>query len=451
MIPRLARFLAVFAIALAALLLTARAQQQVVQPSGTITAERYDEDDQAAARRITAIFDQIDGLSGVEVNVREGVATLSGTVANNTAAERAAALAARYDSLVAVEDRMERTLSIAENVNPVVDQFSTTFKTAARAWPIYAIALGSFLAISLAGHLAASFRWFWMLISPNSFTSALLAQTVRIIAIITGLLVALRVLDATAFTGAVIGGAGLIGLAVSFAMRDTVENYLASILLSVRQPFRPDEHVVINDREGIVVRLTSRATILMTLDGNHLRIPNSVVFKGIILNYTRNPRRRFEFQLGIDVEDDPAAAGGVGIAALYELPFILKEPEALATLENVGDSSLILTFRAWIDQRNTDFIKARSAAINATKQALEAHDFTLPEPVYRVNLRIPDAGIGAGMAAPTQHSLRRSAEEKPETTTPIDVSPDDDIRRQAAADRAAPGLPDLLNKRQPVE
>ena len=79
MIPRLARFLAVFAIALAALLLTARAQQQVVQPSGTITAERYDEDDQAAARRITAIFDQIDGLSGVEVNVREGVATLSGT------------------------------------------------------------------------------------------------------------------------------------------------------------------------------------------------------------------------------------------------------------------------------------------------------------------------------------------------------------------------------------
>src|SRR3546814_8338036 len=74
-------------------------------------------------------------------------------------------------------------------------------------------------------------------------------------------------------------------------------------MLSLRQPFRANDHVVIEGHEGRVVRLTSRATILMTLEGNHLRIPNSTVFKAVILNYTRNPERRFDFELGIRSEE----------------------------------------------------------------------------------------------------------------------------------------------------
>src|SRR3546814_6600583 len=66
----------------------------------------------------------------------------------------------------------------------------------------------------------------------------------------------------------------------------------SDLMLSLRQPFRANDHVVIEGHEGRVVRLTSRATILMTLEGNHLRIPNSTVFKAVILNYTRNPERR---------------------------------------------------------------------------------------------------------------------------------------------------------------
>jgi len=108
--------------------------------------------------------------------------------------------------------------------------------------------------------------------------------------------------------GTLLGGAGVLGLAISFAVKDSMENYISSIMLSIRQPFRAQEHVVINDYEGVVVRLTSRSTVLMTLDGNHLRIPNATVFKAVILNYTRNPQRRFDFVLGVDAEDDPAQA-----------------------------------------------------------------------------------------------------------------------------------------------
>lgn len=130
-------------------------------------------------------------------------------------------------------------------------------------------------------------------------------SAVRVVNIVADLIVALQILGATALLGLVLGSAGVIGIALGFAVRDTVDNYVSSLMLSIRQPFRANDHVLIGDSEGRVIRLTSRATILMTLDGNHLRIPNATAFKAIILNYTRNPQRRIEFNLGIDSDDDP--------------------------------------------------------------------------------------------------------------------------------------------------
>ena len=124
----------------------------------------------------------------------------------------------------------------------------------------------------------------------------------------------------------VLGGAGVIGIALGFAMRDTIENYVASLLLSLRQPFRANDLVLIDDMEGRVVRLTSRATVLMTLDGNHLRIPNGQVFRAVILNFTRNPQRRFDFALGVDPDDDSTAAAELGRETLAGLPFVLADP-----------------------------------------------------------------------------------------------------------------------------
>jgi hypothetical protein len=118
----------------------------------------------------------------------------------------------------------------------------------------------------------------------------------------------------------------------------------------VRQPFRANDHVVINEHEGKVARLTSRATVLLTLDGNHLRIPNSTVFKAVILNYTRNPERRFDFELGVDANDDPMAAIKSGLEAIGDLDFVLDDPAPMGNIVTVGDSNIVLCFRAWVDQ-----------------------------------------------------------------------------------------------------
>jgi small conductance mechanosensitive channel len=113
--------------------------------------------------------------------------------------------------------------------------------------------------------------------------------------IVLGVVLALDLFNLTALLGTILGAAGIVGLAIGFAVRDTVENFIASIMLSIRQPFRPKDLVEIEGELGHVIRLTSRATILLSLDGNHIRLPNATVFKAKIINYSRNDERRFTF------------------------------------------------------------------------------------------------------------------------------------------------------------
>src|SRR5690606_41705517 len=113
----------------------------------------------------------------------------------------------------------------------------------------------------------------------NPVVENLLEQIVRLVFSLGGLVLAMNILGATALLGSVLGAAGVLGLAVGFAMRDTLENYIASILLSLRRPFAPNDAVVIEGVEGRITTLNSRATIITTWDGNEVRIPNAIVYK----------------------------------------------------------------------------------------------------------------------------------------------------------------------------
>ncbi len=431
------------------------------QPTDEITVSGMD--DGAIEQRINAIFDEIGALSGVEAQVNEGVVALSGTVADQADIDRAVSIAGRFQGVVTVEQSIERDLSVDRSLSPAIANLENSLRRGWEALPLVGLAIAVFLVVLIIGHLLASWKALWQRLTPNPFLAEIVAQAIRFIAIIIGLVTALNLIGATALMGAILGGAGVIGLAIGFAVRDTVENYIASIMLSLRQPFRANDHVLIDAHEGRVVRLTSRATILMTLDGNHLRVPNSTVFKAVILNYTRNPERRFEFDLGVDAEDDPVAAMATGLEAMGRLDSILDEPKPDALIKTVGDSNILITFMAWIDQSQTNFAKARSLAIRAAKDALEENGFTLPEPIYR--LRFDGAPVqvqpGAGATvttgepaapAPTAKPKREAATQSSEAEAGVlDTRPDDHIAEKVEEERAQTGEKDLLDSGRPVE
>lgn len=414
-----------------------------------------DADDAAIESRLTGIFAEIDGLDTIEINVESGVVTLSGTVQAQADATRAAAIAGRLDGVVTVEEDITRDLSVDTSLSPAIANLRNSLMRGWQALPLVGLAIIVFLVIAVIGHLLASWHGLWRRLTPNPFLAELVSQAVRFIAIIIGLVTALNLIGATALMGAILGGAGVIGLAIGFAVRDTVENYISSIMLSLRQPFRANDHVLINEHEGKVVRLTSRATILMTLDGNHLRIPNSTVFKGVILNYTSNPERRFEFDLGVDANDDPVAAMATGLAAMSGLAFVLDDPKPDALIETVGDSNIVIRFLGWVNQTDADFNKARSLAIRAAKDALEDAGFTLPEPIYRLRFdqgapALP-ARDEAKPASPPRTPQRKSGGETAAEKDLLDVRPDDHITEKVEEERAQTGEKDLLDSGRPVE
>ncbi len=419
-----------------------------------IDAQRDAGADERIAQRITGIYSELPGLAAVTVSVSEGVVTLSGKVADLQDKARAEAIALRVSGVVTVENgiirdtSMEQGLAGLGSLSGKIDQF-------VKFAPLLGAALLVALLIAALGYAIASLSRFWSRIASNIFLAELIASAIRFVFVVGGVVIALDMIGASALLGAVLGGAGVIGIALGFAMRDTIENYVASLMLSLRQPFRPNDWVVIDSHEGRVIRLTSRATILMTLDGNHLRIPNSTVFKAVILNYTRNPQRRFEFLLGIDSDDDPDAGRHVGQDALRGLDFVLDQPEPQARVVEVGDSNIMIRYLAWIDQRETDYYKARSRAIAVVKRALEAAGFAIPEPIYRLRF---DAGAppsfeGAAPAEPAKPTAARVKTPPSEGPSILgDTKPEKEIARMVDQERAGgSNEADLLDPQRPVE
>lgn len=335
-------------------------------------------------QRISGIFSEIEGLQAINVSVTQGVVTLTGETPNEKKAQQAINLTNRLTDVVTVEDRISRTLDVQDNVTTVYKSLKAQVKNLIKALPLLLVGILVFAIVTWFGSWLSNRQKMWERLTPNTFVAELLSQTTKVIFIVFGLILALSLVGAETILGTLLGGAGVIGIAVGFAVKDTIENYIASLMLSIRQPFRARDHIVINGKEGIVVRLTSRATILMTLDGNQLRIPNAEVFKSTILNYTKNPERRFSFELGVDANDDPLAAIKVAIDVIRTLDFVLDKPKAIATIKEVGDSNIILEFKIWVNQLETDFSKARSIAIREAKHALENAGFSLPEPIYRL-------------------------------------------------------------------
>ena len=421
------------------------------ESDGALSDRRDPAADSRVATRLRDIFAEVEEFSAIEVAVSQGVVTLSGSAPSQDAIDRAGAIAGRFD-VVTVENDVARDTTLSGTAN-IVTALLDRLRDMANMLPLIGVALLIGLAILLAGYLLASLKFIWRIFTPNRFLADLIASVIRFASIIFAAVIALDIIGATALLGAVLGGAGVIGIALGFAMRDTVENYVASLMLSLRQPFRANDLVQIDEFEGRVVRLTSRATVLMTLEGNHLRIPNSTVFKAVIVNFTRNPQRRFDFTLGVDPDDDASAAAELGRQTLAAQPFILTDPAPEARIEEVGDSSVVVRFLGWVDQNDTDWFKAQSAAIPAVKTALEAAGFGLPEPIYRLRFDPRSASLPFENVADRDGVEWRAKKPRPDADAPpADVAPRKEIDDMVEGEREGPDRKrDLLDHRRPVE
>ncbi|MCB1332112.1 MAG: mechanosensitive ion channel [Roseivivax sp.] len=385
---------------------------QTTQPTGTISVTDDAQSDAAIAVRIREILKELDGYEDVTVTVSAGIVTLRGTTLDSATATRLNDIAGRVEGVVAIENEVQETTDVVRRLDPAVTRFLARVNQAIAFLPLFAVALVAAMLVVGLGWLIARMRQPWDRIAPNAFIADILRSVIRLGFAIAGLVVALDILGATALLSTILGAAGIIGLAIGFAVKDTVENFIASVLLSIRQPFRPNDAIEINGDEGKVIRLTSRATILLSWDGNHIRIPNSTVFKSRIVNFSRNQERRFKFTLGLAPDSDFATALKVAERTLKGLPFVLQTPAVDVWIDGVGDSTVNITLVGWIDQTQSSLVGARGEAIRQCLAALSAAGIEMPEPTYRLVTQTAHAhppAQPAPAAAPAGHVLEVEA------------------------------------------
>lgn len=217
--------------------------------------------------------------------------------------------------------------------------------------------------------------------------------------VLLGLYLVLQVAGLTRLAITLLGGTGIVGIVIGFAFRDIAENFLASVLLSVQRPFYTKDWIEVAGYSGIVQQMNTRSTVLMTLEGNHIQIPNAIVFKNTITNYTANPNRRSDFVVGIDYNASVMQVQAIIDQVLKQHPAVLKKPDPLVLVDTLGAATVNLRIYFWYDATQYAPIKVRSSLMRLTKRALTDAGISMPDEAREV---IFPHGVPLVQAQPSQ-------------------------------------------------
>ncbi|MBB63575.1 MAG: mechanosensitive ion channel protein MscS [Waddliaceae bacterium] len=173
----------------------------------------------------------------------------------------------------------------------------------------------------------------------------------------------------------VLGGAAL---AVGLGLKDQLAQLTAGIVLLVKRPFRDGDYVDIAGQSGRVQSIDFFQTVLKSLDGKKIVLPNSLAMSCVITNFTGYPERRIDIPVLIRYQDSirDAKAALMEVAVKHEK--ILNQPEAQVVMSDMADSGIELTLRAWVVP--TDYAKVRFELFELVLEAVEGAGCVIPYP-----------------------------------------------------------------------
>lgn len=341
--------------------------------------------DEEIRKRLQSVLDATGWFTAPEVHVEEGVVFLNGRTESDELKKWAGDLARNTQDVVAVANRMEVSEPSVWNFGPAWSGLLALWRDFIRSLPFFAFGL-LVLALSVGAGMVATrgaLAFLRQRIRANLLRNVI-ARSVGVFAFLFGTYIVLRVSGLTQLALTVVGGTGLIGLAVGIAFRDITENFLASIFLSMQRPFATGDLVEITGVTGYVQQLNVRTTILMTLDGNLVQIPNATVYKSNLRNYSTNANRREDFVVGIGYDDSINEAQEVARKVLADHPAVLNDPEPSVLADSLGRATINLRVYFWLNGREHSWLKVRSSVIRLVKLAFQKHGISMPDEAREV-------------------------------------------------------------------
>ena len=182
-------------------------------------------------------------------------------------------------------------------------------------------------------------------------------------------------------------GAGVLGVVLGLAARQTVGAMIAGFVLMFTQPFTIGDWIEIDGHEGNVTKITIMHTEIREFDGELVVIPNDVVAGQAMRNLSHQDILRLETEVGVGYEVDPAHAERVAIEAIEDLDAVADTPPPETATVAFGDSAVVLRLLYWIeDPTPADRRHATQAVIHAVKQRFETEGIEIPFPQRDLSL-----------------------------------------------------------------
>ena len=177
---------------------------------------------------------------------------------------------------------------------------------------------------------------------------------------------------------------GAAGLAVGLALKDSLGNFAAGVMLVLFRPFKKGDFVEAAGVSGTVTEVLIFSTILTTPDNKQIMIPNGQVGAATITNYSANDQRRVDMVFGVGYDDDLKVVRGVLEKICGQHPMILDDPACKIFVSNLGDSSVDFSVRPWVKSEN--YWTVYSDLLEQGKIELEAAGCNIPYPQTDVHL-----------------------------------------------------------------
>ncbi|WP_340645443.1 mechanosensitive ion channel family protein [Phenylobacterium sp.] len=220
----------------------------------------------------------------------------------------------------------------------------------------------------------------------SEFPSAATAfsRLAYIVLMLLGVMIAVTVAFPSVTPAKLFSALGIGGVAIGFAFKDILQNFLAGILLLIRHPFRAGDEITTGDFTGTVESIETRATYIRTYDGQRIIVPNSVIYTEVVTVITAYDLLRSHYDVGIGYGDEVSSASKIALDAVKAVEGVLATPEPDVLLWDLAGSSKNLRVSWWTRPTRPHVTVVRSRVLQALAEALSGAGFDLPFPTQMV-------------------------------------------------------------------
>ncbi len=177
---------------------------------------------------------------------------------------------------------------------------------------------------------------------------------------------------------ALLGAAGIVGIAIGFASQTSVSNIISGIFLISEKPFLVGDVIKVGDTTGAVLSIDLLSVKLRTFDNQFVRLPNETLIKNQVNNITHFPIRRLDINIGVAYKEDVARVEMILKDIASKNTCCLDEPEPLVIFSNFGNSALELLFAVWCER--SEFLKLKKSMMLEIKRRFDEEGIEIPFP-----------------------------------------------------------------------